>query len=107
MAGPAILTGTPVHTASSTTGLQLGDRTAGGRDLVARAAREGVRADRQGDLAEVAVTQHLDRLAGPDCANRGQLLGTHGAAGREQPRQIADVHDLVLHPEAVAEALEL
>src|SRR6185312_7426347 len=73
---------------------------------VTGAARERVRAHRQRD-AEVAVAEHLDRLVAPDGAGLDQLLRTHRAALGEQRAEVADVHDLVLHPEAVAEALEL
>src|SRR6185312_11333216 len=86
--------------------LQLGDRAARTGDLVTGAARERVRAHRQRD-AEVAVAEHLHRLVAPDGAGLDELLRTHRTALGEQRAEVADVHDLVLHPETVAEALEL
>ena len=87
--------------------IKLGDRPAGGRDLVAGAAGEGVRADGQRDAVQVAVAEHLDQLVAPDRAGRDQLVRADRAALGEQPGQVAHVHHLVLDAEPVLEALEL
>ena len=66
-----------------------------------------MRADGQGDPAQGAVAEHLDQLPRADGAGRAELGRADLAAVREQPREVADVDDLVLHPEAVLEAPEL
>src|SRR5689334_17639620 len=86
--------------------LQLVDGAARGRDLLDGAPRETVCADGQRD-GERALAEHLERLLGPHGACRGDLLRADLAAVGEEPPEVADVDDLVLHAEAVAEALEL
>ena len=81
--------------------LQLGDGTACGADLLARAATELVGGDVDLD-GQLAVAEHLDQGVLAHRARGDQLVDTDGAALGEQPVDVGDVDHLVLGAEAVA-----
>ena len=56
---------------------------------------------------ELAVAENLDQLVLANCTLGDELVHADLAALGEQPRDVADVHDLVLDAVAVREALEL
>src|SRR6476620_8772667 len=86
--------------------LQLGRGTACGGDLFARATAELVRGDV--DLyRQLAVGEHLDQRVLAYRTRGHQLVDTDIAALGEQLVDVADVDDLVLGAEPVAEPLEL
>src|SRR6266540_6062575 len=59
------------------------------------------------DPAEIAGAEHLDRRTPADGTGLDHGVGIDGPTVREELRQPLHVHDLVLDPEAVLEALEL
>src|SRR5215469_5620142 len=76
-------------------------------DLLPRGGREPVRADLKRN-AYLALAEHLHKLVSPDCALGDQILRRHLTAGRIQPREAIQVHDLVSGLELrVRETLEL
>src|ERR687888_1415227 len=89
------------------TASDLGDAAAGGLDLLLGRRAERVRGELERDAAQVAAAENLDRLVLADRAGLDQLVRADLPALREQLDQALQVDHLELHPEPVAEALEL
>src|SRR2546423_1575963 len=86
--------------------LALRGRAAGRRDLVLGAGGERVHRHLHGD-GQLAGPEDLDRAALANRAALDERLHRDLAALREERAELVEVHDLVLDPERVLEALEL
>src|SRR5689334_11360438 len=106
---PESLTGAPRPAGCPCTdpwGSGYGDRTARGLDLLLGGGRERVGGDVDLD-GDVALAEHLDRLALADRALGHELVDGDLATVGEERVDLVEVDDLELHAEGVLEALQL